>query len=56
MVKAQKEIDAARQKEDYKEDNEYIGYRKGIYDTYYDFLSYLGYSVEEINDMESDER
>jgi len=56
MVKAQKEIDSARSKESYNGDDEYIGYREGVYDTYFDLLTTLGYSLEEINKMESEVR
>jgi hypothetical protein len=53
MVKAWNEVEEHRSRLDYTGDDEYVGYREGLYDAYLDVLVTLGYSVEEINEMES---
>jgi len=53
MVKAWNEVDQYRARHDYTGDDEYVGYREGLYDAYLDVLLTLGYSVDEINEMES---
>jgi hypothetical protein len=53
MVKAWNEVEEHRNQIDYVGDDEYVGYREGLYDAYLDVLLTLGYSVDEINEMES---
>jgi hypothetical protein len=53
MVKAWNEVDEHRNRQYYAGDDEYVGYREGLYDAYLDVLLTLGYSVDEINEIES---
>ena len=52
MVKAQEQIDSARNRSSNVEDDKYISYREGVYDTYYEILISF-YSPGEIEEMEN---
>lgn len=52
MVNASEEVDEYRNSIVYNEDDEYVGYREGLYDAYLNVLHTVGYSVSEITRME----
>ncbi|MEC1726949.1 hypothetical protein P9E34_19765 [Schinkia azotoformans] len=57
MVKMSMEIDKERKRINYQSpdnDNAYITYREGYYDACIDFITTLGYSVNEIEEMENE--
>ncbi|MEC1772805.1 hypothetical protein [Schinkia azotoformans] len=57
MVKMSMEIDKERKRINYQspnDDNSYITYREGYYDACLDFITSLGYSVNEIEEMEKE--